>query len=267
MDRQTIEDKDRDVVKKFRTVVEGKELQRKKHKGRLKLLAGMAAVCFLGLWLFADFYSGWKPPAESGKAAETKNKITAGMNAAIPLPETGRQVSPSAQSGASEKYRPDSSKKISSNDLQPAVKSPQYLKNAKDIQEADLVRPEDKKIAAKSSQKKSVSDGVQIAKILACREVEDKQCAMSQELFSVKKDGKVYVWMDVRSKAIPHTLKHIYFVNGRRYRSIRLAVKYPQMRTWSGIALNGYQDVGKWRVDVVSEQGQTLSHIEFSVVP
>jgi hypothetical protein len=267
MDRQTIEDKDRDVVRKFRMVVEGKELQRRRQKDRLKLLAGVMAVCFLGLWLIADFYSGRKPPAEFRKAAEIKNTIKGGRIAAIPLPETGQQVFSSAQSGASEKYRPDPSKKLSSNDLLPAVKSPQYLKNAKDIQESALVRPESKKITAKSSQKKPVSDGVQIAKILACREVEDKRCAMSQEQFSVKKDGKVYVWMDVWSKSIPHTLKHIYFVNGRRYRSIRLPVQYSQMRTWSGIALNGYQDVGKWRVDVVSEQGQTLSHIDFSVVP
>jgi hypothetical protein len=267
MNRQTIEDKDRDVVKKFRSVVEGKELHKKRQKSRIKLLAGFAVVCSVGVLVFVNHYAGQKPSAVGEKETQLVDSAN-GSASAIPSALQAQQASTMIQAGALKTDTSDALiKKTSPKDLPPMVKSPQYSKDVKDIQNADLVKPENKKVAAKSSQKKPVTDGVQIAKVTACREVEDKRCESSQEQFSVKKDGKVCVWMDVRSKAIPHTLKHVYFVNGRRYRSIRLPIKYSQMRTWSGISLNGSQDVGKWRVDVVSEQGQTISHIEFTVVP
>ncbi|MCU0598430.1 MAG: DUF2914 domain-containing protein [Desulfobacterales bacterium] len=260
MDRQTVEEKDRDVVKKFRLVVEGKEKKKNREKSRLKLLLGMALACSLAIWLFVDYAWQHKPPVLNIEKTEKMD---------LSIPESSGDAF-SAKPGQPEILQTGKADLLDdppANTLPPDLISPKFPKKAKDFDDAKLVMLESKKISPKATQKKTITDAVKISKILPCREVMDKQCAATQNEFSVKRDGNVYVWMDVRSKQLPQKIRHIYFVNGRRYRSIPLSIKYPQMRTWSGISLNGAQDVGKWRVDVVSEQGQTLSHIEFRVVP
>jgi hypothetical protein len=262
MDRQTVEDKDRDVVKKFRSVVEGKELLKKRKKGRLKLISGVMIVCGALLMVFLDQYSRQKPQPVVDPETIIKDSLKDGNPAAdISKSEQGKRKYEASRADLSQPHENLQA------DFPLKIKSPRYLKNKLEIQNADIVLADSMKISTKSSQKKSITDGVKIAKILACQDVAERQHVLSQEEFSVKRDGKVYVWMNVLSEQVPHKLRHIYFINGRQYRTIPLSIKYPQMRTWSGISLNGSQDVGKWRVDVVSEQGQTLSHIEFKVVP
>jgi hypothetical protein len=268
MDRQTIEDKDRDIVKKFRSVVEGKERLKKLKKSRLKQIAGLAIVCGAAFMLFLDHSPRQKPNTGIHQEITAKDSLKDNHEtAALPLSENGLQKSIPVDSDPVKSSTNHSGEKVVHMDVRVAVKRPQFSKNASDFQNVKIVMMDNKKITPKSSQKKVITDGVKISNIIACRDVADKRCTSSQDEFSVKRDGQVRVWMDVRSKQLPHILKHLYFVNGRRYRTIPLSIKYPQMRTWSGISLNGSQDVGKWRVDVVSEQGQTLSNIEFKVVP
>jgi hypothetical protein len=72
--------------------------------------------------------------------------------------------------------------------------------------------------------------------------------------------------MDVRSKKQPFTLSHVYYANGQRYCEVPLKVNYPRTRTWSNVVLNKPEHVGQWRVDVVTENGEILDQIDFSVV-
>ncbi len=258
MDRQAVESKDRDVVKKFRSVVEEKERVKKQKKSRLKLIAGLVIVCGAALSLFFDQFTLKNPqpvPEEKMAVVDSPHE----NDKAPALSSTGRAEETSIIAEAPEQQAPE--------DSGPALKNPQFEKNAGDFQNTDMVMGDARKILSKSSPKKSLPDAVKIAKVVACRDVIDRRHVSPQEEFSVKRDGKVFVWMDVRSKQLPQKLRHIYFVNNRRYRTVSLPVQYPQMRTWSGVSLNGSRDVGKWRVDVVSEQGQTLSHIDFKVVP
>ncbi len=263
MDNQAIEAKDRDVVKKFRQVVEEKERfkQKKNHLKRVMRILGLCAavmVVFVSFFLRNSFHPVDHPIPSNPELQDSKKTIPVLPQHPEPQPSALSQGDPGDgdRIGISE-----------NNNKMPALKRPQFKKNTADFQNISIVTADRRKISPSSFMKKNMAGSVNIARMTACREVIDKQCTGSQEKFSVKTDGQVRIWMDVRSKQVPYTLKHVYFANGRRYRTIPLTIKYPEMRTWSGIALNGSQDVGKWRVDVVSEDGQTLSQIEFKVVP
>ena len=73
--------------------------------------------------------------------------------------------------------------------------------------------------------------------------------------------------MDVRSEKPPFQLRHVYYLNDRRYCVVPLDIRYPRMRTWSTVSLEYPTQAGKWRVDVETREGEVLSQVEFSVVP
>ena len=74
------------------------------------------------------------------------------------------------------------------------------------------------------------------------------------------------VWMKVLSKKPPFTLTHVYYLNGQKYCEVPLAIRYHRMRTWSSVSLRSPDHIGKWRVDVIAENGTTLDQIAFTVV-
>ena len=113
----------------------------------------------------------------------------------------------------------------------------------------------------------SAKTDIRIAEIITCQGVKNKNALSSQKEFSLQKGAKPYVWMDVRSKKTPYKLRHIYYLNGRRYCAVPLAIQYPRMRTWSNVTLRHPYEAGSWRVDVVTEKSEILSQVEFIVAP
>ena len=113
----------------------------------------------------------------------------------------------------------------------------------------------------------SAKTDIRIAEIITCLGVKNKNSLSPQKEFSLQKGATPYVWMDVRSKKTPYKLRHIYYLNGRRYCSVPLAIHYPRMRTWSNVTLRHQYETGNWRVDVVTKKGEVLSQVEFTVVP
>jgi len=108
---------------------------------------------------------------------------------------------------------------------------------------------------------------IRIAKILTCQGIKNKGAVSPQNIFSLQKGAKPYVWMDVRSKKTPYKLRHVYYLNGRRYCAVPLAIHYPRMRTWSNVTLRNQYEAGNWRVDVVTKKGEIVSQVEFAVIP
>ena len=141
------------------------------------------------------------------------------------------------------------------------------MKNKKEIEKSVALTPATPKTPSNPLNQKLKPGNIQISKIVTCQSIDDRRHMSLQTEFSVKKDRKVCVWTDVQSKQVPCAIKHVYFINGRRYRSIPLSIKHPQMRTWSYVSLNSHDDEGKWRVDVITDKEEILSRIEFSVVP
>ncbi|WP_419661649.1 hypothetical protein Dvar_20840 [Desulfosarcina variabilis str. Montpellier] len=113
----------------------------------------------------------------------------------------------------------------------------------------------------------SSSDDIQIAQLVTCGGVQDKQYVSEKSRFSVAADPIAMVWMRVLTETPPFTLKHVYFLNGEHYCDVPLEIRYPHMRTWSRVTINLDSHIGQWRVDVVNENGETLDQIEFTVEP
>jgi len=265
MERKQIEDKDRDVVKKFRSAVVTKELKKKRKKKRINLIASLlAAGCAVVLALVL-FLPREKSQIISTKEAGTQN-LSIGQKDDSSLPATaGQQASKKSPSEQSDSKAKPPTDQPPPQAIAVATKTPQFEKKTKEIKLAALIKP-DKKKPSKPS-KKTQPGSVRITKILTCQSVKDRQHVSPQRQFSVKNDSRVYVWLDVESKNPPQTLKLIYYKNGGRYRTIPLSIKRTEMRTWSYISLNNLGDVGSWRVDAVTDGGETLSNIEFTVTP
>ena len=108
---------------------------------------------------------------------------------------------------------------------------------------------------------------IRIAGITVSQNVRNKQPVSRKTEFSIKQGAKPYVWMDVRSEKPPFELRHVYYLNDRRYCVVPLDIRYPRMRTWSTVSLEYPTQIGQWRVDVETRDGEILSRVEFSVVP
>ncbi len=108
--------------------------------------------------------------------------------------------------------------------------------------------------------------GIQIHEIVSCSSVSQKQYVSAKTIFSLKEESTPVVWMTVLADNPPFTLTHVYYVNGRRYCEVPLNIRYHRMRTWSNVTLNHPDHAGKWRVEVIAENGEKLKHIEFTVV-
>lgn len=265
-DNQAIEDKDRDVVKRFRSMVYGKELRRQK-KSRAKIFAGIVIVCCAAAALTVKS-APWRAHPVLVNTAKDHEEVLRTDGKAQNQPSGKDQPAlKQAQMPESNLDKKESSSPVSGKKVQMITKAPQYEKNKKEIAKYKVVMAAGEKTPSKSVNQMSDAGGISVAKIIACRSVADRRNISPQKEFSVKKDGKVYVWMDVRSKEVPFTVRHVYFINSRRYCSIPLSIKCCQIRTWSNISLNNPDDEGIWRVDVVTDKDEILSRIEFTVVP
>ncbi len=112
-----------------------------------------------------------------------------------------------------------------------------------------------------------ISSGIQISEIVSCISITKRQYSAPQTVFSLKKDATASIWMNVVSDEPPFTLTHVYYVNGSRYCEVPLEIRYKSMRTWSNVTLGRQAHIGEWRVEVITDKGEKLDQIEFTVVP
>jgi hypothetical protein len=117
------------------------------------------------------------------------------------------------------------------------------------------------------AEKYDPSPGIQISHLVTCSGVREKQFVSPKSSFSLATDSFAMVWMRVLADAPPLTLTHVYSVNGTHYCDVPLNIPYPHMRTWSKVTINQKAHVGKWRVDVVAENGKVIKGVDFTVVP
>ncbi|MDY0221825.1 MAG: DUF2914 domain-containing protein [Desulfobacterium sp.] len=119
-----------------------------------------------------------------------------------------------------------------------------------------------------SSQKEQgdMPSGIRIEEIISCSSVSNKQYNRPKNKFSLAQDATPTIWMNVISEDPPFTLTHVYYCNGRKYYEVPLEIKHHRMRTWSTITLRSRKHIGKWRVEVIDDNGTKLDQIEFTVV-
>lgn len=106
-----------------------------------------------------------------------------------------------------------------------------------------------------------------ITEIVPCSQVSDRAHDAPKHSFSLKENIKPIVWMEVNTDVTPQTLTHAYYVNGGKYCEVPLAIRYPRTRTWSHITLSSENQIGQWRVYVITENGEVLKEVSFQVTP
>ncbi len=122
-------------------------------------------------------------------------------------------------------------------------------------------------VQANPAEHASISSGIRISEIVSCSSITKRQYTAPQKVFSLKKDATAAIWMNVVSDEQPFTLTHVYYLNGIRYCSVPLEIRYKSMRTWSNVTLGLQAHLGEWRVEVITGKGEKLDQIEFTVVP
>lgn len=227
MDRQTIEDRDQRLVKKFRTrVAEKKQGHPEKRSLRPAwfLVPGLI-VCGLAL-VFLTL---------SGPSKEQVRQT----NAKVPVPEAAPAVS----------LAPSEPDVLDLADIDPP---PLPLTAA--VIEAPVAET-----APKPSR-------IRISEMVTCSRVVDRQYVSPKDIFSLTETAGPVVWMTVMTDAPPLTLTHVYYHEGRRHCEVPLVIGHPRTRTWSHVTLNPARHQGAWRVDVVNDQGEVLDQIVFTVI-
>ncbi|MFP4533181.1 MAG: DUF2914 domain-containing protein [Desulfobacterales bacterium] len=297
MNDQEIENRAREVVNKFRAAVDAKD-HRKKKKGKSAYAAMIGGICVLiGVSLLMLYINiSDSPPPETIAHQSARITLDAGRTqnelpssdagqASKPVGLSQKKVSPETfsekETGKSEPLEgemPADSKQIGSTSPdQPAESAASEAEQAEPTESYKTTsspEPSQTKTEApnKAAELQKIGvDGIRIAKILACRKVENKQYVSPGTEFSIQEGSRpeVWVWMDVRSdkSRLPYLLRHEYYFNGQKYAAVVLDVKYPRMRTWSNITLDHEKYAGDWRVEVVTADKQKIAEAQFTVTP
>jgi hypothetical protein len=293
MDRYSIEKRDRELVERFRAKVELKEQQKKRN--RLRMAAALLVVVCAGLVFF--YNTAPTPDHASNHTTDLRAVQDAQMHKsqAVALVRGAAEAPPAPQAALGPPAVLSSESSVDAGGFEDAVPvaaipaapagSAVTLSPDKPVQpdqtavaetletptEPPVFEPRaslsDKAGLSKKPAPVAPQGGVRIAGITVCQDVQNKQPVSPKITFSLAQGAKPYVWMDVRSEKPPFELRHVYYLNDRRYCVVPLDIRYPRMRTWSTVSLAYPTQVGKWRVDVETREGEILSRTAFSVVP
>lgn len=74
--------------------------------------------------------------------------------------------------------------------------------------------------------------------------------------------GRLYCWTKIAAKNLPYSVKHVWYLDGKKTGEVSLAVKSNPFRTWSSKSVVP----GNWKVEVLcGETGKILAAADFSV--
>ena len=251
MKKEDIENKDQELIKRFRTIIHNQEKTSAPKRFPFRLIVLFTALIISSIFLFKQ-----QSAILSSKVPKTSSQV---QLSPVPVKQTVSNV-------ATVKI------KALSNTSKILNPSPKMVDRATALQSSDFVLSNP--ILEQNSPTEFVNQRVQgdktskirIEEIISCSSVNDKQCNRPKSKFFLGDDATPMVWMKVISENPPFTLTHVYYFNGRKYCEVPLVIRYHHMRTWSGVTLISPDHIGKWRVEVLNDSGTKLDQIEFAVV-
>lgn len=92
---------------------------------------------------------------------------------------------------------------------------------------------------------------IELVSAVVCDGVRDRLHLDEKDTFDMTHTSRAYVWTEIRSRAQPFVIKHIYYLDGRKYCEVPLDITFPRMRTWSYITLSEADQVGAWTVEII----------------
>jgi hypothetical protein len=275
MNRNEIEEKDRHLVKKIRTIVEQKERQTTPKRVFWKAPGIWLALLCIGLVVFG--LTAFRQPSTTDVEEPAQQPPRVGAQDTVtPAAKEARETVALTVSPKTEDASPLAEKVVpaeasSAGALVDPDRSMAPSPTESETPDAPIVgsRPPATPPTVKPAptEKPSVSSGIQISHLVTCGGVRDKQYIHGKAVFSLAADPMAIVWMRVLSKTPPFTLTHVYYLDGKHYCDVPLQIPYPHMRTWSKVSINRDIHIGQWHVDVVAQNGEILDQIEFTVVP
>ncbi len=101
----------------------------------------------------------------------------------------------------------------------------------------------------------------QVNKIVICTGVESWD--LVDEVFEVSSASTslVYCWTKMDLDAVPSTIQHVWYMDGKKVVGIPLNITTKPFRTWSYVHIRP----GQWKVEVTSETGEVLASKEITV--
>lgn len=105
---------------------------------------------------------------------------------------------------------------------------------------------------------------VELVSAHLCEGVYERNPLVKRDVFHPSDDKRAYLWMEVKSKEQPFVMKHIYYLNDRKYCEVSLEIRFPRMRTWSYVTLESADQVGTWRVEIACKD-RVLKTLSFRV--
>jgi len=287
MSRDSIEERDQELVEQFRSLF-GDRYRKQKARRRLLiklLLAG--SLCFVSVSIMMNRNPIPDVPMYKSEAVMINRNMSIAATVSDPadrLPAEQEKMQTDILIKKIEQLPPKkillpAEKGTANNSIKQPLKfmpaAEVFAKTVPEIKKEtiskELIVPDPientvKEIRPKLEKQDVADNYIRIAEIMTCLGVEERNAVSPQNVFSLQKDSKPHIWMDVRSKKLPGKLKHVYYCNGRRYCSVPLSIHYPRTRTWSNVTLRYAWETGDWRVDVLSKSGVMLAQVEFTVV-
>lgn len=261
MNKIDIEARDRDLVKKFRGIVEKKEevkfqTPRRNPSWPVFIISGtimMAAIIFMVSNMIPD-------PVLTEPATATIQPPKESVQSVLP-----ENPAPSEEYIYSDVEKLDLPHKEV---VEPVEETADTAPSPDGVQvNAEVPMPPQNVPAEAKIPEPVVGDGIIIDGLVPCLGVKDRQFVSPQTVFVLKDVIKPTVWMNVLTDHSPLTLNHVYYLNGVKFCTVPLKIPYPRTRTWSHVTLSKPEHAGLWRVDIVNEKGKVLGRTEFTVVP
>ena len=251
MERKEIENRQQELIKKFREIIDKKEKKSAAKPFPFLLILLLTILIAGGLVILRPEPETLSPkdshPSPQASPAPVPNELPASTveNRDVDTSDTAPDPIQSARKPVEQ---------------QTAEQEPESVPVNPVIEQNVLAEPSGPDL------QKEPLPGVQIAEMVSCSSIKNKQYINPRNQFSLAQDAAVKVWMKVISENPSFTLTHVYFINGQKYCEVPLAIRYHRMRTWSSVNLASADHIGRWRVEVITENGVKLDQVEFAVV-
>lgn len=256
MNRNSIEERDQHLIKKFRNIIEAKKPLKPQKPGPqrrpwpLFTLAGIILVVSI---MFIVFHM--RPERVPADSPSTPEKVeTAPPEKPAPL---AQQTFPDG-----EKLNPPSETQVPAPPPEPDPVVP-----AQDAPPPTEVVQAPETAPTQILPEVVSNTDVTIDELVICRHIKNRMYTSRANRFSMANGATpvAWIWMNVLTDKPPQTLTHIYYLNGERYSQVILHASHSRTRTWSRMMLNKPKLAGSWRVDVVDSSGQVLARADFTV--
>lgn len=255
MKREEIENKDKELVKKFRTIIHNKEKKIEEKTTPKSLPFGLIFLVTIliisGILFFKE-----QPPILFSKEPKTSSR-----GELVPVP-----AKQPASSARTEEITASSDMPKVPPPIQKVVDKETVPKSSDSVLNNLILEKNSPEEFSNQKVQGDMPSGIRVEEIISCSSVKNKQYSRPKIEFSLAQDATPKIWMKVISENPPFTLTHVYYCNGRKYCEVPLAIRYNRMRTWSHVTLRLPEHIGNWRVEVIDDSGAKLDQIEFIVV-